>query len=86
MVGREAAVESRSRFQAGELSLDAPGTARLRVRIPGYKTAMQSILLDDAPLCDLTVNMRPEDLTDWGTFEKIRARLGQVSLVFYMER
>ncbi|HEX7423055.1 MAG TPA: hypothetical protein VF311_04090 [Terriglobales bacterium] len=24
------------------------------------------------PLRDLTVNMRPEQLTDWGTFEKTR--------------
>jgi hypothetical protein len=86
MGGQEAVVESRSRFQAGELSLDAPGTARLRVRVPGYRTATQSILMDYAPLRDLTVNMRPEDLTDWGTFEKIRARLREVSLVFHMER
>jgi hypothetical protein len=60
--------------------------ARLRVRVPGYKTAMQSILMDYAPLRDLTLNMRPEDLTAWGTFEKIRARLRQVSLEFHMER
>jgi hypothetical protein len=86
MIGQEAVVESRIRFHAGKLSLDAPGTARLRVRVPGYKTATQSILMDYAPLRDLTVNMRPEDLTDWGTFEKIRARLRQVSLVFHMER
>ena len=86
MVGQEAVVESRSHFHAGKLSLDAPGTARLRVRVPGYKTAMQSILMDYAPLRDLTLNMRPEDLTAWGTFEKIRARLRQVSLEFHMER
>jgi hypothetical protein len=86
MVGQEAVVESRSRFRAGKLSLDAPGTARLRVRVPGYKTATQSILMDYAPLRDLTVNMRPEDLTDWHTFEKIRDRLRQVSLEYHMER
>jgi hypothetical protein len=86
MVGQEAVVESRIPFRAGKLSLDAPGTARLRVRVPGYKTAMQSILMDYAPLRDLTVNMRPEQLTDWGTFEKIRDRLRQVSLKFHMER
>ena len=84
MVGKEAVVESRTRFRAGKLSLDAPGTARLRVRVPGYKTAMQSILMDYAPLRDLTVNMRPEQLTDWATFEETRNRLRLVSLAFHM--
>jgi hypothetical protein len=86
MVGEEAVVESRIPFRAGKLSLDAPGTARLRVRVPGYKTAMQSILMDYAPLRELTVNMRPEHLTDWGTFEKTRDLLRQVALRFHMER
>jgi hypothetical protein len=86
MVGKEAVVESRIPFRDGKLALDAPGTARLRVLVPGYKTAMQSILMDYAPLRDLTVNMRPEDLTEWGTFEKIRDLLGQVSLEFRMNR
>jgi TolB protein len=86
MVGQEPVVESRTRFRAGKLSLDAPGTARLRVRVPGYKTAMQSILMDYAPLRDMTLNMRPEQLSDWGAFERIRERLMQVSLEFHMER
>jgi TolB protein len=86
MVGKEAVVESQSRFRAGKLSLDAPGTARLRVRVPGYKTATQSILMDYPPLRDLIVNLRPEQLTDWGTFEQIRDRLRHVALEFHMER
>jgi hypothetical protein len=86
MVGKEAAVESQSRFRAGKLSLDVPGAARLRVRVPGYKTATQSILMDYAPLRDVTVNLRPDQLTDWGTFEQIRDRLRHVSLAFHMER
>lgn len=86
MVGKEAVVESRTRFRAGKLSVDAPGTARVRVLVPGYKTTTQSILMDYAPLRDLTLNMRPEQLTDWGTFEKTRDRLRQVSLEFQMER
>jgi len=86
MVGREAVVESRIPFRAGKLSLDAPGTARLRVHVPGYQSATQSIWMDYAPLRDLTVNMRPEDLTAWDTFEKTRDRLRQVSLQFHMQR
>jgi hypothetical protein len=85
-VGKEAAVESQTRFRAGKLSLDVPGTARLRVRVPGYQTATQSILMDYSPLRDLTLNMRPEQLTDWGTFEQIRDHLRHVSLQFHMER
>jgi hypothetical protein len=42
--------------------------------------------MDYAPLRDLTLYMRPEDLTDWRTFEKTRDRLRQVSLEFRMER
>jgi hypothetical protein len=42
--------------------------------------------MDYGPLRDLTVNMRPEDLTEWSTFERIRAGLRQVSLEFRMER
>jgi hypothetical protein len=86
MVGKEAAVKSQSRFRAGRLSLDVPGTARLRVRVPDYKTTTQSILMDYPPLRDLIVNLRPDQLTDWSTFEQIRNRLRHVSLEFYMEQ
>jgi hypothetical protein len=86
MVGKQAVVESQTRFHAGKLSLDVPGTARIRIRVPGYQTATESILMDYAPLRDLTLYMRPEDLTDWRTFEKTRDRLRQVSLEFRMER
>jgi len=86
MVGTEAVVESRTPFRGGKISLDAPGTARVRVRVPGYKTAMQSIFMDYAPLRDVTVNMRPEQLTDWDTFERIRGLLREVTLEFRMGR
>jgi hypothetical protein len=86
MVGKEAVVESRTRFRGGKLSIDAPGTARLRVRVPGYKTAMQSILMDDAPLRNLILKMRPEQLTDWATFDEARQRLRHASLQFQLDR
>jgi hypothetical protein len=86
MVGKEAVVESRTRFHAGKLSLDVPGTARVRIRVPGYKTAMQSILMDYAPLRDLILKMYPEQLTDWATFEEARNRLRRVSLAFHLDR
>jgi hypothetical protein len=86
MVGNEAVVESRTHFQGGKMSLDAPGTARIRVRVDGFQPATRSILFDDIPLRDLTVNMRPEQLTDWATFERIRELLGKVALEFRMQR
>lgn len=86
MVGRDAIVESRVRFQGGKLTLDAPGTARIRIRAPGYQSATRSILFDYIPLRDLTVNLRPEQLTEWSTFTRIRELLAQVSLEFRMER
>jgi hypothetical protein len=42
--------------------------------------------MDYAPLRDLTVNIRPDQLTDWSTFEQIRHHLRHVSLEFHMER
>jgi hypothetical protein len=86
MVGTEAVVESRTRFHGGKLSLDSPGTARLRVRVKGYQPAMQSILMDHSPLRDLIVNMRPEQLTDWATYDEVRQRLRHVSLRFQLDR
>jgi hypothetical protein len=86
MVGSKALVESRSDFHGGKISLDAPATARLRVRVPGYQTATRSIMMDDARLRDITWNMRPEQLTDWATFEKIRERLKNASLEFQMTK
>ena len=47
---------------------------------------MQSILMDYAPLRDLIVNMRPEQLTDWATFDEVRQRLRHVSLKFQLDR
>jgi TolB protein len=84
MVGKQPVVESRTRFRSGKLSLDAPSTARFRVHVPGYQTAMQSILMDYPPLRDLTVNMRPEQLTDWATFEETRNCLRHVALEFHL--
>jgi hypothetical protein len=86
MVGTEARVESRIPFRGGKLSVDAPGTARLRVKVAGYKPAMQSILWDYSPLRELTLNMRPGTLTDWSTYDGIRDLLQRVSLEFHMER
>jgi len=86
MVGKEAMAESRAQFRGGKLALEAPGTARLRVQVPGYKPMTRSIFMDYAPVRDLTLNMRLEQLLDWRTFQQIIDLLQQVSLEFRMER
>jgi hypothetical protein len=86
MAGKQPVVESRSQFHGGKLALEAPGTARLRVRVDGYAAMTKSIFMDYPPLLNATLDMRPEQLTDWQTFEKIRKMLGEVALEFHLQR
>ena len=85
MAGKEAVVDSRFRFRGGKISLDVPGTSRLRIQVPGYQPSTRSIFMDYAPVRDLTLNMRVEQLLDWGTFQKITDLLRHVDLKIRME-
>jgi hypothetical protein len=80
MVGRKAIVRSSITFKNGALTITLPATARLRVTAPGHTPVVKSIFMDYKPLLELTLNLRPEQLTDWRTFERIRTLLGQVFL------
>jgi hypothetical protein len=82
MVGRGAIKESEVAFRAGRLSLKAPGTARLRVQVPGYASTTRSVFMDYSPLLESAFAMRPERLTNWDTFEGIRDMLKHVRLEF----
>ena len=84
MVGKEPVIESETGLHGGTASFSAPGTSRVSVRVPGYKPAMQSIFLDYAPLREMATNMRPTQLTDWGTFERVQESLQHVVLEFRM--
>lgn len=86
MVGKEAVVERMAAVSRGKATLETAGTARLRVSVPGYRPLTRSVFLDSPELLEFVTRMRPEQLTDWATFEKIRKLLGAVKLEFRMER
>jgi hypothetical protein len=86
MVGKEPVVVSRSRTAGGRFELTTSGTARLRVEAPGYKPLARSVFLDSAPLLETATGLRPGQLTDWNTFEKVKTLLGHVALEFRLER
>lgn len=85
MVGLTPVRISSHQFKDGRFRLEAPGTARLRVDVPGYKPMMKSIFMDYAPLLQMMLNMREAELTDWRTFEEISDLLGSVRLDFQLE-
>jgi hypothetical protein len=86
MVGRIPVKQSEHEFQSGTLALEVPGTARLRVRVPGYIPTMKSIFMDYPPLLNLTLSAQSSELLDWRTFEEIRALLNEVRLEFSLAR
>jgi hypothetical protein len=86
MDGREAIEESRVAFRGGRLTVDPPPTARLRVEAAGYAPMTRSIFMDYAPVRDLTLNLRVEQLTDWRTFDRVAELLRGVTLEFRLDR
>ena len=86
MVGLTPVQLSTHPFTGGQFTLDVPGTARLRVRVAGYKPMMESVFMDYQPLLRMTLNMREAELTDWRTFEEIKHLLGNVRLEFQLAR
>jgi hypothetical protein len=86
MVGLTPVQLSTHPFTAGQFTLDVPGTARLRVRVAGYKPMMESVFMDYQPLLRMTLNMRMAELSDWRTFDEIKHLLGNVRLEFQLAR
>jgi hypothetical protein len=86
MVGLTPVKQSRHEFNNGRLTLQAPATARIEVRAPGYAPMIKSIFMDYPPLLDLTLKMRSEQLLDWRTFEEIKKLLAEVQLEFRLHK
>ena len=80
MDGRRPVRDSEVPFRGGRFELTAPATARIEVRVNGYRPQLESIFMDYAPLRDLTLNLKEQQLSDWGTYEEIRRLLEQVRL------
>ena len=85
-VGRAPVRSSEVVFRNGRLHLQAPATARIRVRSDGYEPNIQSVFMDYQPLLSMMLNMRSEQLGEWSTFEKTRQLLRNVSLQFRMAK
>jgi len=86
MVGLTPFRQSKHEFRGGRFTLEAPGTARLRVQSPGYKPVMKSVFIDYVPLLQMTLNMREAELTDWRTFREMKHLLRGVRIEFQLAR
>jgi hypothetical protein len=86
MVGRTVAIYSSHIFKDGKLTLNAPATARLQCRVPGYAPLMKSIFVDYPPLLEMALKMRSEQLLDWRTYEEIKRLLSSVQLEFRLAK
>jgi hypothetical protein len=84
--GRVPVRRSEVTFRKGALRLDAPATARIRVRVDGYEPSVKSVFMDYQPLLSMMLDMRSEQLGEWSTFEKTRQLLRSVSLEFRMAK
>lgn len=86
MSGRVEQKLSEIPFAEGKFRGTVPAVARLRIVAAGYRSTTRSVFLEYPGFRDLTLNMRVEQLLDWGTFESIRAMLKRVKLDIAMER
>jgi hypothetical protein len=86
MVGLTPVPLSRYEFSNGRFVLEAPATARLQVRVPGYQRQTKSIFLDSPPLLNMTLNMHCSELIDWSTFEQLKELLRKVALKFDLSK
>jgi hypothetical protein len=82
MDGRKPVKTGEFPITAGRFEATVPATARLRATAPGYTPALQSVFMDYPPLLDAMLNMTPEQLSDWQTFEGIRRTLKNVRIDF----
>jgi hypothetical protein len=85
MDGRKAVKTGEVAITGGRFEATVPATARLRATAPGYAPSLKSIFMDYAPLLDGMLNMTPEQLSNWETFEGIRRALRNVRIDFRLE-
>lgn len=70
----------------GQGVLETPGTVRLRAEVPGYEPLTLSPVLDSPALMEMLTRLEDKDLLAWETFERIRALLANIELIFNMKR
>jgi hypothetical protein len=86
MDGRNAVVESATKFSGGRYEGRLKPAVRLRAVVPGYEPQLKSIFMDFDPLLQLTLTMNAEQLSTWSTYEQIRRLLDDVRLEFKLKR
>jgi len=69
----------------GAATLTVPATVRLRAEAPGYRALTLSPVLDSPALVEQITRLSAEDLLKWETYERTRALLGEIALVFRLE-
>ncbi len=84
MIGRHPRILHTGAFSGGRIVLTAPSTARIRIAVPGYTSAMQSIFIDTRDLLRAILDIQLPQLLDWKMYEQIRSILGRVHLCFEM--
>lgn len=85
MDGRKPVKTGEVPITGGKFEATVPATARLRATAPGYTSDLKSVFMDYPPLLDATLNMTPERLSDWRTFEEMRRTLQGVRLEFRLQ-
>jgi hypothetical protein len=82
MIGREPKTLNWGDFSEGHAAFEAPATARIRVHVAGREVAMKSIFSDTPALLESVLEIRPEAILDWSTYESIRKTLGDLQMKF----
>src|SRR6185436_19090849 len=72
-------------ISGGRFAASVPATARLRATAQGYTPDLKSVFMDYLPLLNGMLNMTPEQLSDWGTFDGIRRTLQNVRIDFRLQ-
>jgi hypothetical protein len=84
MIGREPKVVNKGEFTGGRITFKAPATARIRVQSPGCETTEKSIFIDTPDLLNSTLEIQPEGILDWATYERVKKTLSHIQLKFEM--
>ena len=85
MDGRKPVKTGEFPITGGRFEATVPATARLRATAQGYTPGLKSVFMDYPPLLNGMLNMTPEQLSDWQTFEGIRRLLGNVQIDFRLQ-
>ncbi|MCC7376307.1 MAG: CehA/McbA family metallohydrolase [Verrucomicrobiales bacterium] len=85
-LGAQAVSGRRHVARGGRVDLILPATARLRAEADGFEPQTLSPFFDHPELIREVTILDADALLDWRTYERIRARLGEVSLTFRLRR